>query len=197
MVGAGDRAENAECPIAGLRWRLMLAREAKAEDAEAIARIYNEGIEDRVATFENRLRSADDVRAWFDGMHPCVVVEEDGVVIAFGATSGYRPRECYAGIAEASLYVARRARGKGAGRSAMEALIAAAAAAGFWKLLSRIFVENQASRRLCRSTGFREVGVYEKHARLDGEWRNVVIVERLIPANLDKATARPLRHNGS
>jgi phosphinothricin acetyltransferase len=162
----------------------MRVRHATPEDAEAIARIYNEGIADRVATFETRLRSAEDVRAWFDGLHPCVVAESGGEVIAFGATFGYRPRECYAGIAEASLYVARSARGRGAGMLAMQALIEAAAAAGFWKLLSRIFVENEASRNLCRKTGFREVGVYEKHARLDGIWRDVVIVERLISVNL-------------
>ena len=88
------------------------------------------------------------------------------------------------GIAEASLYVAREARGRGAGRVALSALIEAAEEAGFWKLLSRIFVENQPSRRLVRAMGFREVGVYEKHGQLDGVWRDVVIVERLIPKNL-------------
>lgn len=153
-------------------------------DAAAIARIYNQGIEDRVATFETRPRTPDDVRAWFDGVHPIVVVELEGDVIAFASTSGYRLRECYAGIAEFSVYVAREARGRGAGRLAMEALIRAAEEAGFWKLLSRIFVENTTSRALVRSLGFREVGLYEKHARLDGVWRDVVIVERLIPANL-------------
>jgi phosphinothricin acetyltransferase len=162
----------------------MIARAATPEDAPAIARIYNEGIADRVATFETRERTADDVRAWFDGVHPCVVVEIEGEVIAFGATSTYRPRDCYAGVAEASLYVARSARGRGAGRVAMDALIDAAARAGFWKLLSRIFVENEASRALCRKMGFREVGVYEKHGQLDGVWRDVVIVERLIRVNL-------------
>src|SRR5437016_3029942 len=119
----------------------MTVRRATPDDAEAIARIYNQGIEDRVATFETRSRAADDVRAWFDGVHPIVVVEESGSVVAFGATFGYRPRECYAGIAEASLYVAREARGRGAGRAALAALIEAAEQAGFWKLLSRVFVE--------------------------------------------------------
>jgi phosphinothricin acetyltransferase len=160
------------------------ARAATPDDAPAIARIYNQGIEDRIATFETRLRTADDVRAWFDGVHPIVVVEEAGEVIAFASASAYRPRACYAGVAEFSVYVAREARGRGAGRMAMEALIRAAEAAGFCKLLSRIFVENTASRALVRSLGFREVGVYEKHAQLDGVWRDVVIVERLIPANL-------------
>jgi len=158
----------------------VLARTATPDDSEAIARIYNQGIEDRVATFETRLRSAEDIRAWFDGVHPIVVVEEGGQVIAFGATSSYRPRACYAGIAESSLYVAREARGRGAGRVAMSALLQAARESGFWKLLSRVFVENQASRRLIQSMGFREVGVYEKHGKLDGVWRDVVIVERLL-----------------
>ncbi len=110
-------------------------------------------------------------------------MEDGGEVIAFAATSAYRPRACYAGIGEFSVYAAREARGRGAGRLAMEALIEAAEAAGFWKLLSRVFVENAPSRALLRSLGFREVGIYEKHAQLDGVWRDVVIVERLLPAN--------------
>jgi L-amino acid N-acyltransferase YncA len=101
-------------------------------------------------------------------------------VVAFAATSTYRPRACYAGIAEASVYVSRHFRRRGAGRIALEALMQAAKEAGFWKLLSRIFPENLASRGLVRQLGFREVGVYEKHGQLDGEWRDVVIVERLI-----------------
>jgi L-amino acid N-acyltransferase YncA len=164
------------------------SRRATPEDADAIARIYNEGIADRVATFETRLRSAEDVRAWFDGSHPVVVVERDGEILAFAATSSYRPRECYAGIAEVSLYVARSARRCGVGRLAMAALIEAAEKAGFWKLLSRVFVENHASRSLIRKFGFREVGVYEKHAQLDGVWRDVVIVERIVPSNIETAS---------
>ena len=153
-----------------------------------MAQIYNEGIEDRVGTFETRPRSREDVLAWFDGRHPIVVVEaerdRETLVVAFASTSTYRPRDCYAGIAEFSVYVSRKARGQGAGRVAMDALIAACGPAGIWKLVSRVFVENSASRGLLKSVGFREVGVYEKHARLDGQWRDVVIVERLIPDNL-------------
>jgi L-amino acid N-acyltransferase YncA len=158
----------------------MLARAAQPSDSAAIARIYNQGIEDRVATFETRPRTPANIEAWFDGRHPVVVVEDAGQVLAFAATSTYRPRECYAGVAEFSVYVAREARGRGAGRVAMEALIAAAGQAGFWKLLSRVFPENTASLALCKAVGFREVGVYHKHGRLDGVWRDVVIVERLL-----------------
>lgn len=160
------------------------ARAATPDDAEAIARIYNEGIRDRVGTFETRERSVDDVRGWFEGRHPIVVVEAaTGEIVAFASTTAYRPRDCYAGIADFSVYVARSVRGQGAGRVAMDALIDAAHCTGFWKLVSRVFVENVASRRLLASVGFREVGVYQKHARLDGQWRDVVIVERLIPEN--------------
>ena len=148
-----------------------------------IAHIYTQGIEDRVGTFETRLRTAQDVASWFDGKHPIVVVEADGEIVAFASTSSYRSRQVYAGIAEFSVYVARHARGKGAGAVAMRALIDAVKPAGIWKLVSRIFVENDASRRLMASMGFREVGIYEKHAKLDGKWRDVVIVERLIREN--------------
>jgi L-amino acid N-acyltransferase YncA len=169
---------NSKFEILGLP--TMIARPATPADAADIVRIYNQGIEERVATFETRPRVAADIEHWFDGVHPVVVVEDDGGALAFASTSMYRTRECYNGIAEFSVYVAREARGRGAGRVAMNALIAAARTAGFWKLLSRVFVENEASRALMRSVGFREVGVYRRHAQLDGVWRDVVIVERLL-----------------
>lgn len=159
----------------------MITRAATPDDAPAITEIYNQGIADRIATFETRPRTPEDIRAWFaETRFPVVVAEQDGQVIAFASTSLYRPRDCYAGIAEYSVYVARDARGHGAGRAAMLALIDAARAAGFWKLVSRIFVENASSRALMRALGFREVGIYEKHGQLDGVWRDVVIVELLL-----------------
>lgn len=158
----------------------MQVRAALFADAPAIAEIYNHGIEDRVATFETKPRSAADVAAWFDGVHPILVVEDDGRVIAFAATSTYRPRDCYRGIAEVSVYVARASRCRGAGRLVLQELFTACQQAGYWKLVSRVFPENTASRRLIASLGFREVGVYEKHGQLDGVWRDVIIVERLL-----------------
>lgn len=155
-------------------------REATVDDAPRIAAIYNQGILERTATFETRPRTDDEVRKWFDGVHPVCVAEEEGQVVAFAASSTYRARECYAGIAEVSIYVDRSARKKGAGRAVLEALVEACERRGFWKLLSRVFVENQASRGLVRASGFREVGTYERHARLEGRWRDVVIVEKLI-----------------
>jgi L-amino acid N-acyltransferase YncA len=160
-------------------------RKAELEDSASIALIYNQGIEDRIATFETSLRAPEDVLAWFDGIHPIIVVEaEPGDIVAFASTSSYRPRSCYAGIAEASVYVRRDARRHGAGRVALVTLLDAARGAGFWKLVSRVFVENTASRALIQSVGFREVGTYVKHGKLDGIWRDVVIVEYLIPENL-------------
>jgi L-amino acid N-acyltransferase YncA len=162
----------------------MLARAATRTDAAPITAIYNQGIEERIATFETRLRTRDEIDSWFDGRHPIAVVECNARVIAFAATAMYRPRVCYRGIAEVSVYVDRQFRGQGAGRLALAKLIKLAEAAGFWKLLSRIFSENHGSRALIASLGFREVGLYEKHGCLDGVWRDVIIVERLIPANL-------------
>ncbi|MGO8947474.1 MAG: arsinothricin resistance N-acetyltransferase ArsN1 family A [Ktedonobacterales bacterium] len=164
----------------------LLVRMARPEDAESIALIYNQGIEDRIATFETRFRTPEDVQDWFDGLHPIIVVEADaGDVIAFASTSSYRPRACYARIAEASVYVRRDARRHGAGRMALTSLLDAARQASFCKLVSRVFVENTASRALIQSVGFREVGTYLKHGKLDGVWRDVVIVEYLILENLN------------
>jgi L-amino acid N-acyltransferase YncA len=158
----------------------LQARAATPEDAAAMAAIYNQGIEDRIATFETAPRSAAEVARWFDGIHPIVVVERDAAIVAFAATSTYRPRQCYAGVAEFSVYVKRTERGRGSGKLALRFLLEAARKAGFWKLVSRVFLENAASRGLLKSLGFREVGVYEKHGQLDGVWRDVVIVERLL-----------------
>lgn len=161
----------------------LRARAARTMDAADIARVWNEGIEDRVATFETEPRTADRIATWMrekEPTYPTVVVERDGHVVAWAAASRYRPRECYDGVAEFSVYVARDARGHGAGRVAMDALIAASERARLWKLVSRVFPENVASLRLLRAVGFREVGTYRRHAKLDGAWRDVVIVERLL-----------------
>lgn len=162
----------------------MRVRVATPADAAQIAVIYNQGIEDRVGTFETELRPAGMVTSWFDGKHPIVVVEENEEIVAYASTSAYRPRACYTGIAEFSVYVRRDWRGKGAGRLALQQLLRECEAAGFWKLVSRAFVENVVSRGLLRSLGFREVGIYEKHGQLDGIWHDVVIVEYLIKSNL-------------
>src|SRR5687768_8358102 len=159
----------------------MEIRPARLDDSAAIAEIYNEGIRGRLATFETRERTAADIEGWFaTERHPILVAEDDGRVVGFVAASSYRVRECYRGIAEFSVYVASVAQGMRIGDALMTAFIPALERAGFWKVLSRIFPENERSLRLCRRHGFREVGVYHRHAQLDGVWRDVVIVERLM-----------------
>lgn len=162
-------------------------RHAVIADADAIVAIYNQGIAERSATFETEPRSAIDIVAKLANAerHPqLVAISADGSVVGWAGLSDYRPRDCYAGIGEFSVYIDRDARGAGLGRGLLEALVEAARERGYWKLVSRVFTFNHASLRMCRASGFREVGVYEKHGRLDGRWLDVVIVERLIPANL-------------
>jgi phosphinothricin acetyltransferase len=163
----------------------MTTRLATLADADAMARIYNQGIEERVATFETEPRSTGQIEAQLaekGDRYPTVVVERDGDILAFAGAGPYRAREAYAGVAEHSVYTARHARGVGAGRAALNALIREYEARGFWKLVSRIFPENTASLALHERAGFRRVGVYRRHGRLDGEWRDCVIVERLLGA---------------
>jgi L-amino acid N-acyltransferase YncA len=156
-------------------------RAATARDAASIAAIYNEGIRGRGATFETRERDPEEILGWIDEPRfPILVAESGGTVAGWIAASAYRPRACYAGIGEFSVYVAGAARGCGIGDALMGAFLPACAAAGLHKLVSRIFPENVASLRLCERHGFREVGTYRRHARLDGAWRDVVIVERIL-----------------
>ena len=162
-------------------------RPARLDDAAAIADIYNQGIVSRMATFETLLRTPEDIRATLrstDKAFPFLVAELDGEARGWASVSAYRPRACYAGIGEFSIYIEQGWRRQGLGQPLLNALIVAAEQAGYWKLLSRVFTFNHASRRLCHACGFREVGIYEKHAKLDGEWLDVVIVERVIPVNL-------------
>lgn len=161
-------------------------RIAEIADAAAIAAIYNQGIEDRGATFETAPRSSSEIadRLRDQSHHPVLVATSDsGGVIGWAGLSGYRARACYAGIAEFSIYLDRASRGQGLGRQLLGALVELAAARGYSKLVSRIFTFNHASRALCRACGFREVGIYEKHGQLDGRWLDVIIVERCLPAS--------------
>ena len=152
-------------------------------DAAAIAAIYNEGIADRVATFETEPRTPEQIAALLKekgDRFPTVVAERDGAVVAWAGAGAYRARPAYAGVAEHSVYVARAARGTGAGRVTLNALCQLYAERGFWKILSRIFPENTASLALHEKCGFRVVGIYQRHGKLEGEWRDCVIVERLL-----------------
>ena len=159
----------------------VVVRPANRDDALRVCEIYNAGIRTRMATFETRERTVTDIEAWFESdRHPILVAEWNDEIVGWIAASQYRPRECYSGIAEFSVYVAPFAQGWRIGDTLMAAFIPVLERAGFWKVLSRIFPENAASLALCRRHAFREVGRYEKHAQLDGQWRDVVIIERLL-----------------
>jgi L-amino acid N-acyltransferase YncA len=159
-------------------------RPARRADAAAIATIHNIGIAERSATFETEPRTEAQVAARLDDAerYPMLVAADaaSGTVLGWAGVSEYRRRQCYAGIGEFSIYLSPEARGRGIGKTLLLALIDAARDRGYWKLLSRVFLFNAASRGVCRACGFREVGIYEKHAVLDGEWLDVVIVERLL-----------------
>jgi L-amino acid N-acyltransferase YncA len=158
-------------------------RHAVLTDAEAIARIHNQGIEERGATFETEPRTSQGVEALLrerGERYPTIVAEREGAVVAWAAAGAYSRRPCYAGIAEFSVYTERSARGTGAGRAALQGLFEACEARGFWKLISRVFPENTASLALLEKLGFRQVGLYRRHAQLDGAWRDCVIVEKLL-----------------
>jgi phosphinothricin acetyltransferase len=154
-------------------------RPARPEDVPAITAIYNRGIAEREATFETRAREEAEVAEWPDGP-PLLVAEEDGEVVGFARVTPYSEREAYAGIGEYGIYLARAARGRGTGAALLDALAGAAAAAGYHKLTAKLFKTNEAGHALARRCGFRVVGVHRRHGRLDGRWRDVTVVERLL-----------------
>ena len=169
-------------------------RRTRPADAGAIAAIYNQGIAERIATFETEPRTEADILSALEkrgDRFPTLVGERDGQVVACAWVSQYRSRACYAGVAEFSVYTERSARGTGAGRTVLAALLQECERQGFWKVLSRIFPENAASRALCRSLGFREVGIYRLHGKLDGAWRDCVIVEKLLGEAAEAPEERP------
>lgn len=164
----------------------MRIRPAEPNDATSIAAIYNQGIEERSSTFETTPRTPDDMveRLQAHDRYPVLVMlDEHDQVVGWASLSGYRDRACYEGIADFSIYMSREVRGQGMGKHLLQALLKEAEARGFWKVLSRIFTSNHASLALCEASGFRQVGIYEKHACLDGRWIDCAIVERLFPAN--------------
>jgi len=159
----------------------MQVRRAEPADTDAVAAIYNHGIAERQATFETRTRRPQEVAGWLEEGRPFLVAADaDGTVLGFARVSPYSVRRAYAGVGEHGVYVDPAARGRGVGRALLEALAQAAEAAGYYKLTSRVFTTNAASLALHRACGFTEVGVQRRHGRLDGEWKDTVLVERLL-----------------
>jgi phosphinothricin acetyltransferase len=157
-------------------------RPAEPRDAEAVAEIYNHGIAERQATFETRPRRANEILGWLEEGRPFIVAADSdgGEVLGFARVSAYSTRRAYAGVGEHAVYVAPAARGRGVGVRLLEALAQAAEDAGYYKLTSRVFTTNEASLKLHRAAGFTEVGIQKHHGRLDDEWKDTVLVERLL-----------------
>jgi phosphinothricin acetyltransferase len=156
-------------------------RRATAEDAADMARIYNRGIAERVATFETRTKSAEELAELIEGGALILVAERDGEVVAFVKVGRYDDAShYYSGIGEATMYVDPSARRSGVGRALMEAVAVAAEERGYYKLIGKIFTSNAPSIALVEACGWREVGVHRRHGRLDGEWKDVLVVERLL-----------------
>ena len=147
------------------------------DDWSAVAEIYWDGLRDGLATFETEVPSWEDWNAAHFPEHR-LVAELLGEVVGWAALSPASKRRCYAGVAENSVYIAREARGRGIGRSLLEALIAGAEAAGIWTIQTSIFPENRASLALHERCGFRVVGTRERIAKRDGIWRDTVFLER-------------------
>ena len=158
----------------------MEIRNAAPDDAEAICAIYNEGIEGRQATFETRPRRTREVVAWFDAGMPLVVAVEDGSVIGFARVNRYSERAAYAGVGEHAVYVEPGARRRGSAASCSRRWRRPPRHAGYYKLTSRVFTTNDGEPRGAPCGGFYEVGVQPRHGRLDGEWKDCILVERLL-----------------
>jgi L-amino acid N-acyltransferase YncA len=160
-------------------------RPARAGDAESICRIYNQGIEDRVATLETELRTPEERREWMAARGPrlpVIVAESGGAIVGWGSLNVFNPREAYRFVADFSIYVERGARGRGVGRAMLTHLIDLGRAHGYHKLVLSAFPTNESGMALYTRLGFRTVGVYREQGLLDGRWVDTIIMEKLLDA---------------
>ena len=157
--------------------RAMRVRRATAEDAAAIAAVYNQGIEERGATFQTELQPPDALAGRIEA-GVVGVAEADGRILGAAWSSIYDAAPYYAGVREVTLYVDRDARRRGAGRALLGWLAGEARAAGAYKLVAKVFTTNAGSLALFDACGWRTVGTHQRHGRLDGEWKDVTVLER-------------------
>jgi L-amino acid N-acyltransferase YncA/DNA-binding transcriptional ArsR family regulator len=156
-------------------------RTLRAGDWPAVRAIYGEGIATRHATFETSVPSRAALeRAWLPGHR--WVAEIDGTVAGWAAITRVSSRACYAGVGDTSVYVGEGFRGRGVGTVLLHRQVTAADAGELWTLQTSIFPENRASLTLHHSAGFRTIGVRERIARLDGVWRDTILLERRSPS---------------
>lgn len=158
-------------------------RAATAADAAAICGIYNQGIQDRVATLETELRTPDERAAWLAAKgprYPVIVAEATGNIAGWGSLNQFNPRETYRHVVDFSIYVDRAYRGRGAGKVMLTRLIELAREHGFHKMVLSAFPTNRGGMALYERMGFRTVGVYKEQGMLDGRWVDTIIMEKLL-----------------
>ena len=162
---------------------MQRVRAARLSDLDAILRIYNEGIADRVATLDVDPKTSSDIEEWWaqhDDRYAIVVAESGDDVVGWASLNRFSHRCAHASIADLSIYVARSQRGRGVGFALLEALGAAARAGTFHKIVLHALDANEAGKRLYKKCGFSEVGVFREHGLLDGRYVDVVAMETLI-----------------
>jgi L-amino acid N-acyltransferase YncA len=157
----------------------LALRPARAGDAEAVCRIYNQGIEDRVATLETELRTPEERREWLaarDPRHPVIVAESEDAIAGWGSLNVFNARPAYRHVADFSVYVERAWRGKGVGHRILEL----AREIGYRKMVLATFPTNEGGVKLYERLGFSRVGVYHEQGMLDGHWVDTLIMEKLL-----------------
>ena len=161
----------------------IVLRPATAGDAEAICRVYNQGIEDRIATLETELRTPEERRQWLAARgprHPVYVAEAEEIIVGWSSLNVYNPRPAYQYVADFSVYVERGWRGKGVGRRLLEHLIEQARALGYHKMMLSTFPFNASGLALYERMGFSQAGVFHEMGQLDGRWVDTLIMEKLL-----------------
>lgn len=185
LNGLGQRARSWSGLVETIqREGAVRIRDATAADAAAIARIYNQGIEDRVATLETELRSPEERAEWLAAhgpRHPVLVAVDDADgVLGWGSLNVFNPRRAYDHVVDFSLYVAREHRGRGIGDALLGALENRARSIGYHKLVLAAFPTNLPGKRLYERHGFTLVGIYREQGQLDGRWVDVMVMEKLL-----------------
>jgi L-amino acid N-acyltransferase YncA len=161
----------------------IVLRPATAGDAEAICRVYNQGIEDRIATLETELRTPEERRQWLAARgprHPVYVAEAEEIIVGWSSLNVYNPRPAYQYVADFSIYIERGWRGKGVGRRLLEHLIEQARALGYHKMMLSAFPFNASGVALYERMGFTRAGVFHEMGQLDGRWVDTLIMEKLL-----------------